>query len=162
MCDSGFDQQRPSASLKGEEKEASSDLPAECLASPLSMHMQVQEPVRPAGRQTEAKLKEKEKLQLVPGLSKSEVGEKEKAKKKATSEMLAGYGVTGGGNAGAGEVKQDTELEKYLNRDYWGSIERQDTGPVISAKTGHGREHGGGHGGHAGAAATESYWCNET
>eukprot|EP00090_Calanus_glacialis_P042474 TRINITY_DN7532_c0_g1_i3.p1 TRINITY_DN7532_c0_g1~~TRINITY_DN7532_c0_g1_i3.p1 ORF type:complete len:761 (+),score=322.19 TRINITY_DN7532_c0_g1_i3:35-2317(+) len=152
VCDSCFDQHGPSASetptspVSGEKKEAvTSDLPAEYLASPLSK--QPQEPTKPpAGGKTEAELKEEEELQLVLALSKSEAEEKEKEKKKATSEMLAGYGGLGngvtngsngtvGGKGGPGEVKQDTELEKYLNRDYWEKRERQDTGPVSNAKS---------------------------
>lgn len=146
MCDSCFAQYGPTSSEipttpKQEEKE---DLPAEYLASPLSK--QNQEPVKPAGGKTEAELKEEEELQLVLALSKSEAEEKEKEKKKATSEMLAGYGVVGngvtngdGGDTGGkgvpGDLKQDSELDKYLNRDYWEKRERQDTGAVNAAKS---------------------------
>jgi len=150
VCDSCFDQYGPSAndtptSPSGDKKESTSDLPAEYLASPLSK--QSQEPARPAGGKTEAELKEEEELQLVLALSKSEAEEKEKEKKKATSEILAGFGgsigngVTNGnsensiGKGGPTEVKQDPELEKYLNRDYWEKREKQDTGVVNSVKS---------------------------
>ena len=75
---------------------------------------------------SEAELKEEEELQLVLALSKSEADEKEAAKKKATSDLLAGY--TNGTAAGVKEERreerreieqQPPELEKYLDRDYW-------------------------------------------
>jgi len=147
VCDSCFAQYGPSATdtpASPKTEENKEDLPAEYLASPLSK--QSQEPAKPpAGGKTEAELKEEEELQLVLALSKSEAEEKEKVKKKATSEMLAGYGglgngVTngdggdGGGKGGPADVKQDSELDKYLNRDYWEKRERQDTGVVSSAK----------------------------
>jgi len=155
VCDSCFDQFGPNETLANpagiEKKEASSDLPAEYLASPLSKQPQ-EPPARNPGGKTEAELKEEEELQLVLALSKSEAEEKEKEKKKATSEMLAGYGKIGNGVANEGnnnsnattnggtatsmeDPKQDSELEKYLNRDYWEKRERQDTGPVASAKS---------------------------
>ena len=149
MCDSCFAQYGPSASdtpasPKQETAADKEDLPAEYLASPLSK--QNQEPAKPAGGKTEAELKEEEELQLVLALSKSEAEEKEKEKKKATSEMLAGYGVVGngvtngdsgdtGGKGMPGDIKQDSELDKYLNRDYWEKRERQDTGVVNTAKS---------------------------
>jgi len=162
VCDSCFEQHGSSdgeaTSQQGDkegqgvkEKETPSDLPAEYLASPLSK--QPQEPAKVPGGKTEAELKEEEEFQLVLALSKSEAEEKEKVKKKATSEMLAGYGglgngVTNGtnGSNGGGSVGgkggppvdlggQDSELEKYLNRDYWERRERQDTGPVTQAKS---------------------------
>jgi len=148
VCDSCFAQYGPSASdtptSPKQETADKDDLPAEYLASPLSK--QNQEPAKPAGGKTEAELKEEEELQLVLALSKSEAEEKEKEKKKATSEMLAGYGVVGngvtngdssdaGGKGGPVEVKQDSELDKYLNRDYWEKRERQDTGAINTAKS---------------------------
>merc|ERR1712013_263677 len=149
VCDSCFAQYGPSASdtpasPKQETAADKEDLPAEYLASPLSK--QNQEPAKPAGGKTEAELKEEEELQLVLALSKSEAEEKEKEKKKATSEMLAGYGVVGngvtngdsgdtGGKGMPGDIKQDSELDKYLNRDYWEKRERQDTGVVNTAKS---------------------------
>ena len=65
-------------------------------------------------------------MQLVLALSKSEADEKEAAKKKATSDLLAGY--TNGTAAAVKEERreerreieqQPPELEKYLDRDYW-------------------------------------------
>merc|ERR1712013_771973 len=147
VCDSCFAQYGPSASdtpasPKQETAADKEDLPAEYLASPLSK--QNQEPAKPAGGKTGAELKEEEELQLVLALSKSEAEEKEK--KKATSEMLAGCGVVGngvtngdsgdtGGKGMSGDIKQDSELDKYLNRDYWEKRERQDTGVVNTAKS---------------------------
>merc|ERR1719376_389411 len=148
VCDSCFAQYGPSASdtptSPKQETADKDDLPAEFLASPLSK--QNQEPAKPAGGKTEAELKEEEELQLVLALSKSEAEEKEKEKKKATSEMLAGYGVVGngvtngdssdvGGKGGPVQIKQDSELDKYLNRDYWEKRERQDTGAINTAKS---------------------------
>merc|ERR1712013_342455 len=71
------------------EKDGADSLPAEYLASPLSK--QPQEPPQPKQGKSEAELKEEEELQLVLALSKSEADEKEAAKKKATSDLLAGY-----------------------------------------------------------------------
>merc|ERR1711990_116489 len=86
-----------------------------------------QEP-QPKQGKSEAELKEEEELQLVLALSKSEADEKEAAKKKATSDLLAGY--TNGITAPAAvkeenredrrEIEQQQpELEKYLDREYW-------------------------------------------
>merc|ERR1719305_1477099 len=86
----------------------------------------------------EAVEKEEEELQLVLALSKSEADEKEAAKKKATSDLLAGY--TNGITASAAfkeenreerrEIEQQPELEKYLDREYW---EQQSRGTAKAA-----------------------------
>ena len=77
-------------------------------------------------------------MQLVLALSKSEADEKEAAKKKATSDLLAGY--TNGITASAAvkeenreerrEIEQQPELEKYLDREYW---EQQSRGTAKAA-----------------------------
>jgi len=150
VCDSCFDQYGPtegedlptspaSQGAKprggGGDKEGAlgtETLPAEYLASPLSK--QSQEPLpKQTGGKTEAELKEEEEFQLVLALSKSEAEEKEAAKKKATSEMLAGYsnGMASGNNGNGVGVKveqekprEDPELEKYLDREYWEQASR--------------------------------------
>jgi len=132
VCDSCFDQYGPKEEEGGSpvhekgksEKDGADSLPAEYLASPLSK--QPQEPPQPKQGKSEAELKEEEELQLVLALSKSEADEKEAAKKKATSDLLAGY--TNGTAAAVKEERreerreieqQPPELEKYLDRDYW-------------------------------------------
>merc|ERR1719278_339710 len=131
VCDSCFEQFGPKEEEGNSpvhekvkaEKDGSDNLPAEYLASPLSK--QPQEP-QPKQGKSEAELKEEEELQLVLALSKSEADEKEAAKKKATSDLLAGY--TNGTAAAVKEERreerreieqQPPELEKYLDRDYW-------------------------------------------
>jgi len=144
VCDSCFDQYGPKEEEGGSpvhekaktEKDGSDNLPAEYLASPLSK--QPQEP-QPKQGKSEAELKEEEELQLVLALSKSEADEKEAAKKKATSDLLAGY--TNGITAPAAvkeenredrrEIEQQQpELEKYLDREYW---EQQSRGTAKAA-----------------------------
>merc|ERR1711971_609547 len=77
-----------------------------------------------------------EELQLVLALSKSEADEKEAAKKKATSDLLAGYtnGVTAPAPVKEEERReaeqQQPELEKYLDREYW---EQQSRGTAKAA-----------------------------
>ena len=118
-------------------KSGETDLPAEYLASPLSKQPQV--PEKQTGK-SEEELREEEELQLALAISQSEAEEKEKLKKKATSDILSGYGGGGGGNGltnGSHGVsvtdkpdpEKNSELEKYLNRDYWERKER-DTGPA--------------------------------
>merc|ERR1711990_1210730 len=97
-----------------------------------------QEP-QPKQGKSEAELKEEEELQLVLALSKSEADEKEAAKKKATSDLLAGYT---NGIAAPAAVKEENredrreieqqqpELEKYLDREYW---EQQSRGTAKAA-----------------------------
>ena len=149
-CDSCFEKYGPQESdlsstdkepvrLKKEAKSDQSDLPAEYLASPLSKQPQV--PEKQAGK-SEAELREEEELQLAIAISQSEAEEKEKQKKKATSEMFSGYSgptnLTNGSNGSPAVavdktseegVGMNSELEKYLNRDYWERKER-DTGPA--------------------------------
>merc|ERR1719219_2345306 len=140
VCDSCFEQFGPKEEEGGSpvhekvkaEKEGAESLPAEYLASPLSK--QPQEP-QPKQGKTEAELKEEEELQLVLALSKSEADEKEAAKKKATSDLLAGYtnGVTASvkeEKEERREVEQQPELEKYLDREYW---EQQSRGSAKAA-----------------------------
>jgi len=133
---------------KKERADSESDLPAEYLASPLSKQPQVPEKPNGAGGKSEEELREEEELQLAIAISQSEAEEKEKLKKKATSDMLSNYtsnnnilsntivnGTNSNGvdNSGKGEPpsseepsSMNNELEKYLNRDYWESRERQD------------------------------------
>ena len=149
-CDSCFEKYGPQESdltsgdkepirLKKETKsDLQSDLPAEYLASPLSKQPQV--PEKQAGK-SEAELREEEELQLALAISQSEAEEKEHQKKKTSSEMFSGYSATNhvngaSGNQAAGGEKapeegsgMNSELEKYLNRDYWEKKER-DTGPA--------------------------------
>ena len=122
-------------------KSGETDLPAEYLASPLSKQPQV--PEKQTGK-SEEELREEEELQLALAISQSEAEEKEKLKKKATSDILSGYGGGGGGNGltnGSHGVsvtdkpdpEKNSELEKYLNRDYWERKER-DAGGISQAK----------------------------
>merc|ERR1719341_2293787 len=144
VCDSCFDQYGPKEEEGGSpvhekpaktEKDGSDNLPAEYLASPLSK--QPQEP-QPKQGKSEAELKEEEELQLVLALSKSEADEKEAAKKKATSDLLAGYtnGITAPtpvkeeNREERREIEQQPELEKYLDREYW---EQQSRGTAKAA-----------------------------
>ena len=152
-CDSCFEKYGPKDSETGgdqatvrtrkERKDSESDLPAEYLASPLSKQPQVPEKQAAPGGKSEAELREEEELQLALAISQSEAEEKEKQKKKATSDILNSYstnnlsngsngnGVTSGkGDPTVSEdqtyMNNNSELEKYLNRDYWEQRERQD------------------------------------
>ena len=161
-CDSCFekygpkDEELPAGQDPGTlrvKKESDSDLPAEYLASPLSKQPQVPEN-KASGGKTEAELREEEEFQLALAISQSEAEEKEKAKKKATSEILNSLsnntvtnGANGNGTNGATSVGkvmmedpainpgQASELENYLNRDYWEQRERQDLVSAGQAKT---------------------------
>ena len=148
-CDSCFEKYGPQESdqpagekepirLKKEVRSDQSDLPAEYLASPLSKQPQVPEK---QGGKSEAELREEEELQLALAISQSEAEEKEKLKKKATTEMFSGYN-SGTNLTNGSQVSGDTtapgteegsgmnsELEKYLNRDFWERKER-DAGPA--------------------------------
>ena len=164
VCDSCFEKYGPKDSesptgepgtirIKKERKESESDLPAEYLASPLSKQPQVPEKAPGADGKSEEELREEEELQLALAISQSEAEEKEKLKKKATSDMLSNYSnlnaVTNGSNgngvaAGKGgpsypeepvNNNMNSELEKYLNRDYWEKRERQDLIGAGQAKT---------------------------
>ena len=144
-CDSCFDKYGPKESdqsdagavrVKKERRESEPSLPPEYLASPLSKQPQVPEKA-PAGGKSEAELREEEELQLALAISQSEAEEKEKIKKKATSDILNHYtnNVSNGtnGNGMKPDLEEppsnnmmNSELEKYLNRDYWEQRERQD------------------------------------
>ena len=95
-------------------------------------------------------MREEEELQLALAISQSEAEEKEKQKKKATSDILSNYSavnnsVTNGTNGNNGMKPEsdepvannmmNTELEKYLNRDYWEQREKHDLVGAGQAKT---------------------------
>ncbi|XP_066140552.1 hepatocyte growth factor-regulated tyrosine kinase substrate isoform X1 [Euwallacea fornicatus] len=107
------------------------ELPSEYLNS--SLAQQSQEPPR----KNEDELKEEEELQLALALSQSEAEAKEKEKLRATHALLNNSfkkepePVTRRSPSPQLEETGNSELDRYLNRSYWESIQSNDTKEII-------------------------------
>ncbi|KAF7273042.1 hypothetical protein GWI33_014233 [Rhynchophorus ferrugineus] len=121
MCYDALNKTSTSKSSKAE-----TDLPPEYLKS--SLAQQSQEPPR----KSEEEIREEEDLQLALALSQSEAEAKEKEKLRATSVLLNTYKTapeptTNRSPSPQEEPTTNPELDRYLNRSYWESVQSQET-----------------------------------
>ncbi|XP_030751579.1 hepatocyte growth factor-regulated tyrosine kinase substrate isoform X2 [Sitophilus oryzae] len=123
VCDTCFDTaNKPSTGAKTPKTET--ELPAEYLKS--SLAQQSQEPPR----KSEDELREEEELQLALALSQSEAEAKEKEKLRATNALLNPTKKSEpvvNRSPSPQEETTNPELDRYLNRSYWESVQSQDT-----------------------------------
>ncbi|XP_050298507.1 hepatocyte growth factor-regulated tyrosine kinase substrate isoform X2 [Anthonomus grandis grandis] len=128
VCDTCYEKAtKPSSTSKSSKQET--DLPPEYLKS--SLAQQSQEPPK----KSEDDLREEEELQLALALSQSEAEAKEKEKLRVTSALLNNtikkepepVSRKSPSPQPEPEPVSNPELDRYLNRSYWESIQSNDT-----------------------------------
>ncbi|KAL1498011.1 hypothetical protein ABEB36_008874 [Hypothenemus hampei] len=124
VCDSCYDKAHSKASSVVTKGTKESELPPEYVNS--SLAQQSQEPPR----KNEDELKEEEDLQLALALSQSEAEAKEKEKLRATQALLNNSFKKEpepiSQPSPQTEESNNPELDRYLNRSYWESIQSND------------------------------------
>ncbi|ERL89216.1 hypothetical protein D910_06590 [Dendroctonus ponderosae] len=111
VCDTCYEAGNKPATVPKTPKQGETELPQEYLNS--SLAQQSQEPPR----KNEDELKEEEDLQLALALSQSEAEAKEKEKLRVTHALL---------NNPPRKDTSNPELDRYLNRSFWESIQSND------------------------------------